>query len=137
METFFTHSVAMAEYTPEIADRLFVWPNFVDSAVYRDYGQPKSIPILFAGSQAAHYPWRGRVHSLVTPLYPCLTTPHAGWFDGMAAGQMVQGVAYAKLLNAALLAPTCARSRASWSASTSRSRPHALVSSPSARRRWR
>lgn len=107
VETFFTLSVAMAEYTPEIADRLFVWPNFADPRVYRDYRQPKNIPVLFTGSQATHYPWRSRVHSLVTPRYACLTTPHHGWFDGRAAGGMVQGVPYAQLLNSALVAPTC------------------------------
>lgn len=107
VDTFFTLAVSMAEYTPDIADRLFVWPNFVDGDIYRDYHQPKNIPILFTGSQAAHYPWRSRVHSIVTPQYPCMTTPHAGWFDDKAAGRMVQGASYAQLLNSALIAPTC------------------------------
>ena len=107
VETFFSLSVAMAEYTPEIADHLFVWPNFVDTDVYRDYRQPKNIPVLFTGSQAAHYPWRSGIHNVVTPHYACLTTPHSGWFDRNAAGNMVHGVAYAKLLNAAWVAPTC------------------------------
>ena len=107
VDTFFTLAVSMAEYTPDIADRLFVWPNFVDSDVYRDYGRPKSIPILFTGSQAAHYPWRSAIHSIVTPQFPCMTTPHAGWFDDRATGRMVQGAGYAELLNAALIAPTC------------------------------
>jgi glycosyl transferase family 1 len=107
VETFFTLSVAMAEYTPDIADRLFVWPNFVDADVYRDYGQAKTIPVLFTGSQAAHYPWRSRVHSIVTQHYPCLTTPHAGWFDDKGAGRMVHGGRYASLLNSAAVAPTC------------------------------
>ena len=107
VETFFTLSVAMAEYTPEIADRLFVWANFVDPRVFRDYQQPKNIPVLFTGSQAAHYPWRNRVYSAVTPRYPCLTTPHRGWFDQKAAGNMVQGVPYATLLNSSCVAPTC------------------------------
>jgi hypothetical protein len=107
VETFFTLSVAMAEYTPEIADRLFVWPNFVDGDVYRDYGQPKNIPVLFTGSQAAHYPWRSRVHGIVTQRYPSLTTPHGGWFDQQAVGRMVHGSRYATMLNASMVAPTC------------------------------
>ncbi len=107
VDTFFTLAVSMAEYTPDIADRLFVWPNFVDADVYRDHGQPKNVPILFTGSQAAHYPWRSRIHSIVTEQYPCLTTPHAGWFDKQAAGRMVHGMRYAQLLNAASVAPTC------------------------------
>jgi hypothetical protein len=107
IETLFTHSVAMAEYTPEIADRLFVWPNFVDTSVYRDYGQAKGIQVLFTGSQAPHYPWRRRVQSAVAPQYSSLTTPHAGWADAEATRSMVQGVEYAKLLNAAWVVPTC------------------------------
>ena len=107
VETFFTLSVAMAEYTPEIADRLFVWPNFIDPTVYRDYGLPKSVPVLFTGSQATHYPWRSRVHAEVTQRFPSLTTPHAGWFDEGAAGRMVVGERYARLLNASSVAPTC------------------------------
>jgi hypothetical protein len=107
IEAMFTLSVAAAEYTPDIADRLFVWPNFVDAAVYRDYGQAKTVPVLFTGSQAAHYPWRSRVHSIVTPHYPCLTAPHAGWFDEKAAARMMHGEGYANLLNAAAVAPTC------------------------------
>ncbi len=107
VETFFTLAVAMPEYTPEIADRLFLWPNFVDPGVYRDYGQAKNIPILFTGSQAPHYPWRSRIHGIVAPRFPCLTTPHAGWFDDSAAGNMIQGSGYARLLNAAMIAPTC------------------------------
>jgi hypothetical protein len=107
IETFFTLSVAMAEYTPDIADRLFIWPNFIDGDLFRDYGRPKSIPVLFTGSQAAHYPWRSRIHSIATQHYPCLTTPHGGWFDEKAAGRMVDGIRYAELLNAAAVAPTC------------------------------
>jgi glycosyl transferase family 1 len=107
VETFFTLSVAMAEYTPEIADRLFVWPNFVDPAVHRDYGQDKIVPVLFTGSQAAHYPWRSRVHSLVTQRFPSLTTPHGGWFDQGSAERMVHGERYARLINASSVAPTC------------------------------
>jgi Glycosyl transferases group 1 len=107
VETYFTLSVSMAEYTPEIADRLFVWPNFVDPAVHRDYGQDKIVPVLFTGSQAAHYPWRSRVHSLVTQHFPSLTTPHGGWFDQNTAGRMVHGERYARLINSASVAPAC------------------------------
>lgn len=107
VDTFFTLAVSMAEYTPDIADRLFVWPNFVDGEVYRDYGLQKNIPILFTGSQAAHYPWRSQIHSTVTPQFPSMTTPHAGWFDERATGRMIQGDRYAQLLNSASIAPTC------------------------------
>ena len=69
----------MAAYTPAIAHSLFVWPNAVDISLYRDYGLPKSIPVLFTGSHAIHYPWRNRINALVSQHYPSLHCPHLGW----------------------------------------------------------
>jgi hypothetical protein len=105
--TFFTLSVAMAEYTPEIADRLFVWPNFVDDRIFRDYAEPKIIPVLFTGSQAKHYPWRNRVSQVVSKAYPTMTCPHAGWLDRGPTSRMMHGESYARLLNSARVVPTC------------------------------
>jgi hypothetical protein len=107
VDTFFTLSVSMAEYVPEIADRLFVWPNFVDADLYRDYRESKNIPVLLTGSQAVHYPWRNRVGGIVSQHYPTLVSPHLGWFDDRAAAGMVYGERYARLLNAASVVPTC------------------------------
>ena len=76
IETFFTISMSMAEYTPEIAGDLFVWPNFVDAGLYRDYGESKIIPVLITGSHASHYPWRNRISRIMTQFYPALSTPH-------------------------------------------------------------
>src|ERR1700757_1414209 len=42
IDTYFAISVTAAEHTPAIADRLFVWPNFVDPAIFHDYQQWKS-----------------------------------------------------------------------------------------------
>jgi hypothetical protein len=102
VETFFTPSAAMAEYTPEIADRLFVWPNFADDRVFRDYGLPKTIPVLFTGSQAAHYPWRNRVSRVASAAYPTMICPHHG-----RPGHQVQGEALGRLLNSAQVVPAC------------------------------
>ena len=35
VNTFFTISLSMAEYTPEIADHLYAWPNFADGDLYK------------------------------------------------------------------------------------------------------
>jgi len=107
VETLFTLSVAMAEYTPEIADRLFVWPNFVNDLQFHDYGQPKVIPVLFTGSLAKHYPWRNRISRVVSAAYPTMTCPHLGWFNRGLTSRMVQGEAYARLLNSAHFVPAC------------------------------
>ncbi|MEV6343177.1 glycosyltransferase [Actinoplanes sp. NPDC051851] len=107
VEAFVSISVAMAEYTPEIADDLFVWPNFVDPGLYRDYAEPKLVPVFFTGSQAIHYPWRNRVSRAIAPNYPSLTTPHGGWFNQGRSARMVYGERYARLLNASEIVPTC------------------------------
>src|SRR5690348_1491313 len=51
IETFFTIAITAAEHTPTLARNLFVWPNFVNSKLYRDYDQKKNIDVLFTGNQ--------------------------------------------------------------------------------------
>ncbi|MDH2414820.1 glycosyltransferase [Nocardioides sp. CER19] len=107
VETFFTVSASMADYTPEIADRLFCWPNFVDPAVHRDHGLPKVVPIILTGSQARHYPWRNRVSRVLSQHYPVLTMPHFGWAESTGARRMSIGESYSRLIGSAALAPSC------------------------------
>ena len=107
VSVFFTLSVSIAEYTPEIADNLFAWPSGFDPDLYRDHGEPKSVPILFVGSQAPHYPWRNRIRSILGSRYPMLSCPHFGWFDQKKTEKMIHGEQYARLINAATLVPTC------------------------------
>ena len=107
VETFFTISVSMAEYTPEIADRLFTWPNFVDDAVHRDHDLPRTVPVLLTGSQARHYPWRSAVSRVLAQYYPTLSMPHFGWADSASMHRMTVGEGYSRLLGSALVAPTC------------------------------
>jgi hypothetical protein len=111
ISTFFTTSVSLGCYTPSIADRLFVWPNFVNPGLYRDYGFPKVIPVLFSGSQASHYPWRSKIDRIVSQRYPSLHSPHFGWHwtenRRPSAMSLLEGERYAQLLNSAWVAPTC------------------------------
>ncbi len=107
IETFFTHSVAMGEYTPEIADRLYVWPNFIDPTVFRDYGLEKVVPVLFTGSQIPIYPWRNAVSRVLSLHYPTMICPHLGWHARAGSRQMQFGEKYARLLNVATFVPAC------------------------------
>jgi hypothetical protein len=107
IETFFTTALSLASYTPSLADKLFVWPNFADPAIYHDYGLPKLIPVLFTGSQAPHYPWRNHINKIVSQYYPSLQCPHFGWSDERATSGMIFGQDYARMINAARIAPTC------------------------------
>ncbi|SEM93251.1 Glycosyl transferases group 1 [Cryobacterium luteum] len=104
---FVTTSMAMAEYTPEIAGRLFVWPNAIDPAVFRDYGLTKNVPVLLTGSQASHYPWRNAVSRALVPEFITVNMPHFGWNSESATGRMLIGEGYSRLLNASSFAPTC------------------------------
>jgi len=107
IETFFSLSIPMAEYTPEIAENLFVWPNFVDTELYRDYGQSKVVPVLLTGSAATHYPWRRKINKLLAEHYPSLICPHFGWGSDPRISRMTYGEAYARMLNASWFVPAC------------------------------
>jgi hypothetical protein len=107
IESFFTISTTTAEHTPEIADRLFVWPNAVDPDVYRDYGQWKSVPVLFTGNANALYPWRRKVQRRVAEFFPSLVCPHPGYEPRGRRSQALVGEPYARTINASMLAPAC------------------------------
>jgi hypothetical protein len=98
----------MAEYMRCVAaERLFVWPNFVDSDIFHDYGERKIIPVLVTGSHALHYPWRNRISKLISQHFPTLSCPHFGWFDAKAASRTIFDDPYARLINASYIVPTC------------------------------
>ena len=107
LDALFSISVTAAEHAPEMADRLFVLPNFVDPHVYRDYGESKIIPILLAGAKGPQYPWRRRVYKLVSEHYPSMSCPHGGYLARSDAGQVMYGERYARTINASFMAPTC------------------------------
>jgi len=107
IETFFAISCTAAEHTPDIADRLFVWPNFIDTEVYRDYKLHKSIPLLLTGNTQAFYPWRHDIFRLAREHFPALTTPHPGYAPGSVRVQFLHGANYAQMINASFIVPTC------------------------------
>ena len=107
IETFFSISATAAQHMPAIADHLFVWPNFVDPKVFRDYNETKLIPVLLSGATAAQYPWRRRVYKLIAEHYPSLWCPHPGYLARPSAGQMLSGTRYARTLSASEIAPVC------------------------------
>ena len=107
IDTFFSIAVTAGEHTPAISKNLFVWPNGVDSNVYKDYTQPKVIPVLLTGATGSQYPWRRRVFELVSKQYPSMTCPHHGYTSRAGTGRVLQGEVYARTINASVFAPTC------------------------------
>jgi hypothetical protein len=106
IETFFSICTTTAEHTPEIAENLFVWPNFIDSEIYKDYEQPKIIPVMFTGYIHSLYPWRQKIYKIVSQYYPSLTCPHLGYNEN-SVSRMLVGEQYARTINASWFVPTC------------------------------
>jgi hypothetical protein len=107
LEALFSVSATAIEHLPSMVDNLFIWPVFVDSDVFRNYGESKLIPVLLTGSMAPQYPWRNRVYKLVSDRYPSLTCPHNGYLSQSGPGQMLHGQLYARTINASLVVPAC------------------------------
>ena len=107
VETFFTISVSMADYMPTAAGELFVWPNFVDQDIFRDFGEIKRVPALITGSHAMHYPFRNCINSIIADNFPTLRYPHFGWFDAEGTSKMLHDEQYARLINSVYLVATC------------------------------
>ncbi|MGR4925902.1 glycosyltransferase [Bradyrhizobium sp. CAR08] len=107
ISTYFAIATAAAENTPAILDSLFTWPNFVDPDIYHDYGQWKSIPVLFAGNSTALYPWRRRMTRLLSKHYPSLICNHPGYAPKNTQQPIRVGEPYARMLNASLFVPSC------------------------------
>jgi hypothetical protein len=106
VEAVFSMSTTLAEYLPDLSDRLYYWPNFIDPAVYRDYKSFKVIPVVFTGSTATYYPWRRSIQKIVSAAYPTLLSPHNG-YQRRSEERIVWGESYARMLNAAWFAPAC------------------------------
>ncbi|MEA5573573.1 glycosyltransferase [Calothrix sp. UHCC 0171] len=106
IETFFSICTTIAEYIPEIRDNLFVWPNFIDAEIYKDYGAVKNIPMLLTGASYELYPWRQKIYKLVSQYYPSLICPHLG-YSKASKFRMLYGEQYARTINASWFVPTC------------------------------
>jgi hypothetical protein len=105
IKVYFTIGTTMAEHTPQLADNLFVWPNFIDSDIYKDYGQYKIIPVLFNGNLNPLYPWRQKIFNIVSKCYPSLIFPHLGYESHSQV--MFHGEQYARTINASWFVPAC------------------------------
>ncbi|HEY5752807.1 MAG TPA: glycosyltransferase [Chthoniobacterales bacterium] len=107
INTFFAICVTAAEHTPAIANNLYVWPNCIDPSMFHNYGEAKSIPVLFTGATNALYPWRSRIQRLVSARYPSLICPHSGYTPKRGRGLTLHGEQYARTINASMIVPTC------------------------------
>ena len=106
VEAFFSISTTMHATTPQLSDRLYIWPNFIDPEIFRDHGLPKVVPVTLIGQSYGLYPWRQRVFPLARENFACLTSP-TPMYERPEASRMPSGADYARLLNASRLVPAC------------------------------
>lgn len=106
IETFFTISTTTAEHLAGIEDQLFVWPNFIDPEIFKDYKLEKTIPIMFSGCIDSTYTWRQNVYNVLTKSYPYMLCPHHGYTTGKDK-KIIHGIQYAKIINSSYFMPTC------------------------------
>jgi tetratricopeptide (TPR) repeat protein len=107
IDTYFAIAATTPEHLQEVAGRLFVWPNCVDTEIYRDYGEWKSIPVLFTGAKFELYPWRQQILRRLSDNYPCLICPHPGYKPRAVVAHVMIGERYARTINAASIVPAC------------------------------
>ena len=75
IDTFFTISASMPDYTRSIIGQLYVWPHSINSTIFQDYRLPKSHTILLSGQTFSLYPWRQWVFPLCRDHFQCFVPP--------------------------------------------------------------
>jgi hypothetical protein len=107
-DAVFSICTTTGEHFPELKDRLFYWPNFVDHDVFHaQSGQEKTELVFLTGYMGDEYPWRKGVRDALVGRVPTLQAHHAGYADQRVTSKMPVGSDYAKLIGSAWFAPTC------------------------------
>ena len=106
IEAVFTICTLTPAYTPSVATSLYVWPNFINPAVHRDYGLAKTTDIFLTGQTGSLYPWRRAVFPKLKARYDCTYSPAAPYGISELQGQL-SGDRYARQINASHIVPTC------------------------------
>jgi hypothetical protein len=107
IETFFTIATTAVEHTPALEGKVFVWPNFVNPDIYRDYEEVKSVDVLFTGNSNNLYPWRRKMLSIVPRHFASVIQAHPGYHPKKNSNEIVLDESYARMLNSAWFVPAC------------------------------
>jgi hypothetical protein len=106
IETYFSICTTTSEYMPCVKDQMFIWPNFIDSQVFRDYRLEKIVPVMISGQHHEAYPWREKVFPYLGRMFPSLVCPTFHNGSGLS-DRTLSGESYARALNASFFSPTC------------------------------
>jgi len=86
---------------------LFCIPFFLDTTVYRDYGEEKVIPVSLTGAgwwkPQNLYPWRHKVGKVLFENYACFHSPSVS----NSSNQLITGEKYARMLNRSFFSAGC------------------------------
>lgn len=107
------HKNDMPYYEKSISGVRFVnISHCAEKRIYRDYGLPKEIDVLFTGAVSRHYPFRARllhiVRTRLSGLVKCYIMPHPG--DPGVPFKEIAGCTlkrYAKTINRSKITFTC------------------------------
>ena len=106
IETYFSLCTTTAEYFPELDGSLYIWPNFIDPLIFRDYGLEKTVPVMLSGQRHEQYPWRQKAYPIVARHFPTLDCPQFEHGSGLAHRSLA-GAEYARAINASRISLTC------------------------------
>jgi hypothetical protein len=96
------------EHFPELKDRLYYWPNFIDEDIFHiPPNQEKTELVLLTGYMGDEYPWRKGVRDALRGSVSTVQSHHAGYADHRVTSKMPIGSDYARLIGSAWFAPTC------------------------------
>ena len=102
IDAVFMSSEAYRQHMPELRHRpCYLAPHFIDDTIYRDYGLEKTIPVSVFGGHLlpGFYPWRAKLLAEIQLVFPTLVYAHPGYQKGKSKPFVVEGEAYARLLN--------------------------------------
>ena len=112
VEALFTlGDLCMGESYQEIADKVFYVPWFINPSVYKDYNEPKSIPVVMFGnfdSNPCCYPWRASIREPLLQNLPALFYRHPGYSkqEQKSNSLVLYGESFARALNASYVSPS-------------------------------
>lgn len=96
------------EYFPEFSDRMIWFPHHVDTNIYKDYGEKKSIDFLLMGSiHPRIYPLRTMILETMRSTKGFVYHPHPGYRNFRQDEKALVGERYAREINRAKIFFTC------------------------------
>ncbi len=92
---------------PEYKQRMRWLPHFVNTELFKDYGQPKEIDWLMMGKMASYYPLREKMYRMMRDKAGFVYHGHPGYRNIREKEEIFVGEKYAKEINRAKMFLTC------------------------------